>query len=101
MHWVSITASYTAEGPITSDGVGRGPKWLFGVAHPRVARVDLENTNDGTVVSVPTIPPPDGFPERVRFWVAALRLDQLVHVVVPRDGGGEELERWEMSYQAL
>ena len=97
LHWVSITATYTGEGPITKDGVGRGPKWFFGAANPKVARVDLVNTNDGTVVTVPTIPPPKGLPVRVRFWVAALRLDQLVHIVVPRDHEGDELERWRLE----
>jgi hypothetical protein len=100
LHWVSFAVSYTSEGPITSAGVGHGPKWISGVANPQVARVDLENTNDGTVVSVPTIAPPEGFPLRVRYWVAALRLDQLVHVIVPRNSGDDELERWEMN-QAL
>jgi hypothetical protein len=96
VHWVSITADYAGEAPITKDGVGRGPKWLYGAANPKVTRVDLENTNDGTVVSVPTFAAPEGFPVRARFWVAALRLDRLVHVVVPRDKDGDELERWEM-----
>lgn len=98
MHWVSWTLDIP-EG-FEASGGGTGPKWLYGVANPRVARVELVNENDGTVVSVPTLAGPAQYPFRLRFWVAVLRLDQLVHAVVPRDSRGEELERWEMP-QAL
>jgi hypothetical protein len=101
LRWVSIAATVGGTLEKTNAGyVGDGPKWFYGVANERVARVELENTNDGTVVSVPTFAPPNELPVRVRFWVAALRLDQLVHVVVPLDREGDELERWEL-YQAL
>jgi hypothetical protein len=46
---------------------------------------------------VPTFAAPEGYPVRFRIWVAALRLDKVVHVVVPLDRNGEELERWEMD----
>jgi hypothetical protein len=98
LRWVSIAATVGGTLEKTNAGyVGDGPKWFFGVANEKVARVELENTNDGTVVSVPTFAPPNEFPIRVRLWVAAVRLDQLVHVVVPRDQDGEALERWEMN----
>jgi hypothetical protein len=91
LHWVSMTLH--VPGPI-NEGGGTGPKWLFGVTNPNVSRVDLENDNDGTVVSVPTFAAPKDLAGRVRLWVAALRLDQLVHTVVPRDKDGEALEHW-------
>jgi hypothetical protein len=101
LRWVSIAATVGGTLEKTTAGyVGDGPKWFFGVANEKVVRVELENTNDGTVVSVPTFAPPGDFPVRVRLWVAVLRLDQLVHVVVPHDREGDELERWEL-YQAL
>jgi hypothetical protein len=97
LRWVSIAATVGGTLEKTSAGyVGDGPKWFYGVANEKVARVELEDTNDDTVVSVPTFAPPDDFPVRVRFWVAALRLDQLVHTVVPRDKHGEELEHWRL-----
>jgi hypothetical protein len=95
LHWVSLTLSIPQG--FEASGGGTGPKWLFGVANPRVTRVDLENENDGTVVSVPTFPGPDQSPVRLQLWVAVLRLDQLVHTVVPRDKDGEALEHWHLS----
>lgn len=93
-HWVSFTLSVPY---IEASGGGTGPKWLVGVANPKVTRVDLENEHDGTVVSVPTFAGPDESRVRVRFWVAVLRLDQLVHTVVPRDKDGDALEHWHLS----
>lgn len=98
MHWVSLTLDIPQG--FEASGGGTGPKWLYGVANRRVARVELHNENDGTVVSVPTLAGPDDYPFRLRVWVAVLRLDQLVHAVIPRDADGEELERWELP-QAL
>jgi hypothetical protein len=94
MHWVSLTLDIPQG--FEASGGGTGPKWFYGVANLRVARVELVNENDGTVVSVPTLPGPPDYPFRVRVWVAVLRLDQLVHAVVPRDLEGDELERWEL-----
>jgi hypothetical protein len=93
MHWVSVTLGIAR---IDSSGGGTGPKWVFGVANPDVARIELRDANDGTAVSVPTFSGPPGYPIRFRIWVAALRLDKLVHIVVPLDRNGKELERWEL-----
>lgn len=87
-------ATYVA-GPI-AEGGGTGPKWHYGPAAPNVARVDLEN-NDGRVVSVPTFPGPPSLKAPTRVWVAALRLDHLVHTLVARDKDGKVVERWELE----
>lgn len=92
-HWVSLTVH--VPGPIR-EGSGTGPKWLFGAANPNVSRVDLENENDGTVASVPTFAAPQQLPVRVRLWIAVLRLDHLVHTIVPRDKEGKALEHWRL-----
>jgi hypothetical protein len=97
-HWVSITLDIPQG--FEASGGGTGPKWVYGVANPRVARVHLEDEVTGTVVTVPTIQGPEDYPVRLRVWVAVLRLDQLVNTVVPRDKDGDELERWELD-QAL
>jgi hypothetical protein len=94
-HWVSWTLDIPQG--FEASGGGTGPKWIYGVANPRVARVHLEDEVAGTVVSVPTFAGPEDYPVRLRVWVAVLRLDQLVNAVVPRDKDGEELERWELS----
>ena len=91
-HWVSLILAIPQR--LEASGGGTGPKWLFGVANPNVSRVELENENDDTVVSVPTFAVPKDLTVRVRLWVAVLRLDQLVHTVVPRDKNGEPLEHW-------
>lgn len=98
LHWVSVTLGIPQG--FEPSGGGTGPKWIFGIANPRVARVDLVDEVADTVVSVPTFAGPPDAPFRGRIWVAVLRLDQLVNSVVPRDGEGEELERWELP-QAL
>jgi hypothetical protein len=95
LHWLSVTMSIPQK--LEASGGGTGPKWLYGVANPTVTRVDLENENDGTVVSVPTFAAPAESPVRLRLWVAVLRLDQLVHTVVPRDKDGEALEHWRLQ----
>jgi hypothetical protein len=95
LHWLSLTLSIPQR--LEASGGGTGPKWLFGVANPRVTRIDLKNENDGTVVSVPTFDGPDQSPLRLRLWVAVLRLDQLVHTVVPRDRDGDALEQWRLQ----
>jgi hypothetical protein len=95
MHWVSVTLAIPQG--FDASGGGTGPKWIYGVANPGVARVELRDENEGTAVSVPTFAAPEGYPVRFRIWVAALRLDKVVHVVVPLDRNGEELERWEMD----
>jgi hypothetical protein len=94
LHWVSVTLSIPQR--LEASGGGTGPKWLYGVANPRVTRAALVNENDGTVVSVPTFPGPDQSPVRLRLWVAVQRLDQLVHTVVPRDEDDKELEHWRL-----
>jgi hypothetical protein len=48
-------------------------------------------------MSVPTSAVPSELPVRVRWWVAAQRLDQLVHTVVPRDQDGKPLEHWRLE----
>lgn len=92
-HWVGFGVH--VPGPISAAGGGTGPKYLFGTAAPEVRRVDLES-NDGTVVSVPTFLGPSDFGVPARFWVSVLRLEHLVHTLVPRDAEGNELERWEL-----
>lgn len=76
--------------------VGSGPKYLYGTAASNVARVDLVS-DDGTVLTVPTFPVSDDLGVPARLWVAVLRLDHLVHTIVPRDKDGEALERWELE----
>jgi hypothetical protein len=95
LHWVGLGVAIP--GPIEPSGGGTGPKWLFGAAAPNVARVDLEDDNDGTVVSVPTFAGPSELEPPIRLWVAALRLDRLVHEVVPRDKDGKALEHWHLE----
>jgi hypothetical protein len=92
-HWISFVRY--VPGPIRKGG-GTGPKWLFGVAHANVSRVDLEDENNGTVVSVPTFAGPSDQGVQVQLWIAVLRLDHLVHTVVPRDKEGDALEHWRL-----
>jgi hypothetical protein len=92
-HWVGSTLF--VPGPIEPTGGGTGPKYLFGLAAPNVRRVDLEGDH-GAVVSVPAFPGPPSLGVNVRVWVAVLRLDQLVHTIVPRDVDGDALEHWHL-----
>jgi hypothetical protein len=93
LHWVGATVH--VPGPIEPTGGGTGPKYLFGPAAPNVRHVDLES-RDGTVVRVATFAGPPDLGVRVRLWVAVLRLDHLVHTIVPRDDEGEALEHWHL-----
>jgi hypothetical protein len=79
-----------------SDGGVTGPKWHFGPAAPNVTHVDLEN-DDGSVVRVRTFPGPPNLGAPTRLWVAVLRLDHLVHTIVPRDKDGNALEHWHLE----
>jgi hypothetical protein len=92
-----VGATLHVPGPIEPTGGGTGPKYLFGVAAPNVRRVDLES-RDGTVVRVPTFAGPPDLGVPVRLWVAALRLDHLVHTIVPRDDEGDALEHWHLPW---
>jgi hypothetical protein len=96
LHWVGLTL--TIPGVIEAAGGGTGPKYLFGPAAPNVRQVDLQS-NDGTVIRVPTFPGPNDLGVHVRLWVAVLRLDHLVHTIVPRDANGEALEYWNVPAQ--
>jgi hypothetical protein len=93
LHWVGWTLD--VPGPIEPTGGGTGPKYLYGLAAPKVRRVDLEGDH-GMVVSVPAFPGPATLGVNVRVWVAAVRLDQLVHTIVPRDANGDALEHWHL-----
>jgi hypothetical protein len=93
LHWVGWILD--VPGPIEPTGGGTGPKYLYGLAAPRVRRVDLEGDH-GKVVSVRAFPGPSQLGVNVRVWVAALRLDQLVHTIVPRDANGDALEHWHL-----
>jgi hypothetical protein len=93
LHWVS--SGLSIPGPIESSGGGTGPKYHWGLAAANVRQVDLEN-DDGRVVRVPTFPGPRDLEVRVRVWIAVLRLDHLVHTIVPRDEEGKALEHWQL-----
>jgi hypothetical protein len=94
IHWVGSTLY--VPGPIEASGGGTGPKYFYGPAAPNVRRVDLEG-DDSLVVRVPTFAGPSDFGLNVRVWVAVLRLDQLVHTIVPRDANGHALEHWHLQ----
>lgn len=94
LHWVS--SQLFVPGPIEPSGGGTGPKYLYGPAAADVRRVDLES-DDGTVVRVATFAGPAELGLDVRYWVAVLRLDRLVHTIVPRDAKGKALERWHLK----
>ena len=94
LHWVGWTLS--VPGPIEPSGGGTGPKYMYGLAAPNVRQVDLEG-DDGTVARVPAFAGPPELGADVRVWVAVLRLDQLVHTLVPRDANGHALEHWRLA----
>jgi hypothetical protein len=94
IHWVGSTLY--VPGPIEASGGGSGPKYFYGPAAADVRRVDLEGDH-GLVVSAPTFAGPSDLGVNMRVWVAVLRLDQLVHTVVPRDENGHALERWHLQ----
>jgi hypothetical protein len=54
-------------------------------------------SEDGTVVSVPTFPGPTDLTVPVRLRIAVLRLDHLVHTIVPRDQNSDALEHWDLE----
>ena len=93
LHWVGWTLY--VPGPIEPSGGGTGPKWVYGLAASNVRHVDLEGDH-GAVASVPTFGGPSDLGVDVRVWVCVLRLDQLVHTIVPRDASGDALEHWHL-----
>jgi hypothetical protein len=93
LHWVG--SGLAIQGLIDPSGGGTGPKYLYGPATAEVRRVDLES--DDGVVSVPTFAGPPELGLDVRYWVAVLRLDRLVHTIVPRDAEGKALEHWHLA----
>jgi hypothetical protein len=94
LHWVGW--SLDVPGPIEPSGGGTGPKYLYGPATADVRHVDLESDH-GVVVRVPTFAGPPELGLDVRYWVAVLRLDTLVHTIVPRDAQGKALEHWHLE----
>jgi hypothetical protein len=89
-HWVGYIAGVPGKVTATS------PKFMFGPAASTVRTVDLANSNDRTVIRVPTHALPSSLGVDGRFWIVVIRPDQLVHMIVPRDEKGDALEHWRL-----